>query len=109
MILVHAEQGSVPATVIGYEFECTPADSLTLCRTAAIADGDYRLIVQPDGHPAVEIELMVRTNVAPAFSCECEIPTGRADVHLDSAPVPPDAAMRIPDAGTPAFDDAGAS
>lgn len=108
MILVSAEQGSVPATVIGYDFECTRGDDVTVCRPAAIADGEYQLIVQADGYEPQQVALTVRTNVAPSFSCQCEIPAGSASIELGASHPPPDAGTLSPDAGTPLPDGGGA-
>lgn len=96
LLVVSAEQANVPVTIVGYDFECAEADGVTLCRPGAIADGEYRLVVQAEGYEAEEVALTVRTNVAPSFSCECEIPAGSASVQLGASP--------SPDAGVPALD-----
>jgi hypothetical protein len=98
MLLVSADQASVPVTVIGYDFECVEQDGLTVCRPDAIADGEYELVVMAEGYAAQDVALTVRTNVAPSFSCECEVPRGSVSVELGGGSEP------LPDAGTPIAD-----
>lgn len=100
MLVVSADQASVPVSVIGYDFECVEQAGLTVCRPGAIADGDYELVVMAEGYAPQDVALSVRTNVAPSFSCECEIPRGSARVQLGGATDPaPDAGMPAPDGG----------
>ena len=95
MLLVSAGQASVPVSVIGYELECVEEGELTICRPDAIADGEYELIVMAEGYAPQQVALSVRTNVAPSFSCECEIPRGSVSVELGGGSEP------SPDAGVP--------
>ncbi len=99
MVVVTADGQSVSATIEGYDFECTAGDGMAVCTTASIADGDYDLVVHADGYDPQPITLSVRTNQAPPYSCECEIPTGSVTLEL----APPD---ELPDAGAP---DSGAA
>lgn len=102
LVVVSSEGASVPVTIIGYDFECGQGEGSTVCRADVIAEGDYDLVVQAEGHAPVELTLSVRTNVAPAFSCECEVPSGSAVIDLGSDPAPaPDAGTPMPDGGTP--------
>jgi hypothetical protein len=100
MVLVSADQASVPVTVIGYELDCVEQDGVTVCRPDAIADGEYELVVMAEGYAPQQVALSVRTNVAPSFSCECEVPRGSVSVELGGGSEPtPDAGTPMPDGG----------
>lgn len=91
-LVVSADGASVGVTVEGYDdFECTQGDGATVCQPGAIADGDYELIVHADGYAPQAITLRVRTNQAPPYSCQCEIPTGSETLELAPPEGDPDA------------------
>lgn len=97
-IVVTTGEQSVAVSIDGYDgFTCTPGEGMTVCTVDAIVDGDYELTVDVEGYDPQPITLAVRTNQAPPYSCECEVPRGSALIELDAPEPEPDAGA--PDAG----------
>jgi hypothetical protein len=81
------EQGVDGVEVEGGDATCVREEEATLCRLSGpFAEGDYDFVVRVPGYEPRPVELAVRTNRPPPFSCECTIPSGSAALQLDGEP-----------------------
>lgn len=70
-------------------WSCENLGTETLCRPETLPDGVYPLVVTVPGFGPQEVEVTARTYTAPAYSCDCEIPSGAATVAIETgAPLP---------------------
>ncbi len=109
-VVVFAQDPTVQVAVEGHPFTCSPGDGAVVCFTESIVDGEYPLVVTVGEQAPVEAVLVVATNQAPPYSCECEIPTGSVVLAPEGEPETPpaeDGSVPASDGGV-SDEDAGA-
>lgn len=95
VVFVTEDGAAVEGVTVSGDLElvCEAGESETACTpTATVTDGDYALTVQVPGRAPIDVELSVETDLAPPFSCECEVRGGAVTIELEPA-APSDAGI----------------